>query len=94
MHEEKSLKELMGKMFETYHLSDKLSEQNLLKNWEELMGRTIAKNTKKLYVNGKVLYLEVESAALKNDLVYFQNTIIEKVNQFAGSELITSVKIK
>lgn len=81
-------------MFDNYDMSDKLGETRLQAGWEELMGKTIAKNTKKLYIKNGVLYLEIVSASLKNELIYHELIIVEKVNQFSGSRLISSIKVK
>ncbi|MBI1305811.1 MAG: DUF721 domain-containing protein [Bacteroidetes bacterium] len=93
MQEERSIRDLLEKMFDNYHMSDKLLETNLLANWEELMGRTIARYTRKIWIRSGVLHLSIDSPALKNDLIYHEAIIIEKVNQFAGRTLIQSVKI-
>jgi len=94
MQEERSIKDLMNSMFDNYQMSDKLHETKLLAGWEELMGKTIAKNTKRLYIRNKVLHLILDSPALKNDMVFYEKTIVEKVNQFAKLELITSIKVR
>jgi predicted nucleic acid-binding Zn ribbon protein len=94
MQEERSIKDLLGRMLDRYDLSDKMNETNLWNKWDELMGKTIAKNTKRLYVKNKTLYLVLDSPSLKNDLIFYEKTIIEKVNQFVKTELINAVKIK
>ncbi|MFT5725373.1 MAG: hypothetical protein ACI9JN_002498 [Bacteroidia bacterium] len=91
---EKSLKDLINSMMDSYHLSDKLVETRLRKEWEALMGRTIAKNTTRLSIHRKTLYLELLSAPLKNDLYFHEKTIVEKVNQHIGQRVIEKIKIK
>ena len=94
MSEEKSIKDLIFRMMDTYHLSDKLVETRVRKEWGALMGKTIAKNTSRLSIHKKTLYLELLSAPLKNDLYFHEKTIIEKVNQFIGQQVIYQIKIK
>lgn len=94
MSEEKSLKDLIFKMMDSYHLSDKLIETQVRKGWGELMGTTIAKNTSRISIHKKTLYLELLSAPLKNDLYFHEKTIVEKVNQFIGQQVIHQIKIK
>ncbi len=94
MSEEKSLKDLIYSMMDSYHLSDKLVETRVRNEWEILMGKTIAKNTSRLSIHKKTLYLELSSAPLKNDLYYHEQTIVEKVNQYIGQQVIHQIKIK
>ncbi|MBO6517036.1 MAG: DUF721 domain-containing protein [Bacteroidia bacterium] len=94
MPEEKSLKDLIVRMMDSYHLSDKLAEMKVRNNWNDIVGLTIAKNTRKLSIYKKTLYLEVLSAALRNDLYYHEKTIVEKVNQFVGLQIVEKINIK
>ncbi len=94
MAQEKSLKDLIMKMMESYHLSDKLAEMKVKSNWEEIMGVTISKNTRRLSIYKKTLYLELTSAALRNDLYFHEKTIVEKVNQYVGQKVVNKINIK
>jgi hypothetical protein len=94
MSDEKSLKDLIYSMMDSYHLSDKLVETQVRKEWEIIMGRTIAKNTSRISIHKNTLYLEITSAPLKNDLYYHEKTIVEKVNQHVGKLVIKQIKIK
>lgn len=94
MSDEKSLKDLIYNMMDSYHLSDKLVETRVKQEWEEIMGKTIAKNTSRISIHKKTLYLELLSAPLKNDLYFHEKTIVEKVNQHVGQQAIHQIKIK
>ncbi len=94
MSSEKSLKDLITSMMDSYKLSDKLVETKVKNDWEVIMGRTIAKNTKSVSVHNNILYLELLSAALKNDLYFHEKTIVEKVNHHVGQTIIQKIKIK
>lgn len=94
MSEEKSIKDLIFSMMDSYQLSDKLVATKVRKDWEEIMGKTIAKNTSRISIHKKTLYLEILSAPLKNDLYFHEKTIVEKVNQHVGQQIIQQIKIK
>jgi hypothetical protein len=74
---EYSMKEAIDEMLKTYRLDRKLSEAKLLSGWERIMG--------------PVLYVEVKSAALREELSFGKSKIIEVLNAEAGSELIREV---
>lgn len=94
MPTEKSLKDLIAKMMDSYHMTDKLAEIKVRSEWSEIMGVTISKNTKRLSVYKKTLYLELTSAALRNDLYFHEKTIVEKVNQYVGQRIVERINIK
>ena len=92
MQEEKSIKELMHTLFNSYKQGDKYEEVALLNSWEKVVGTMIAQKTTKVFINKKTLYLTLASAPLKNELRYHKLVLIEKVNAYAKKELITDIK--
>jgi hypothetical protein len=55
------------------------------------MGPVIAKYTGDIRITNGVLYVEVKSAALREELSFGKSKIIEVLNAEAGSELIREV---
>lgn len=94
MPEEKSLKDLITKMMESYQLSDRLAEMKVKNDWEQIVGKIIAKNTSRVSVYKRTLYIEVLSAPLKNDLYFHEKILVDKVNQHLGQTIIDKIKIK
>ena len=62
--------------------------------WEELMGTTIAKYTENIKIIGQTLFVTTHVAPLKNELLYQKETIIQRVNDRLGSNVIKEVVIK
>jgi hypothetical protein len=91
---EQTLKEVIGELFETNHMSGKLKEINVINNWEKLVGTLIAKNTNKIYIHQGKLFLHIESPPLRTELAYSKSKLIELVNKEAGEELIDDVVIR
>ena len=54
----------------------------------------IAKNTTEIKFRGTVLYLKIESNALRNELLYQRGKIMALVNTEANQQLITDVVIR
>ena len=72
-------------------MGDKFDEIGVVNSWEQIAGKMIAQKTTKLFINKKILYLTISSAPLKTELRYHKLVLIEKVNKFAGKELITDI---
>lgn len=81
----------MQVLFQSYNQGDKYDEVRVVNSWEEVAGKMIAQKTSKLFINKKVLYLTLSSPALKNELRYHKLVLIEKVNTFAGKEIIRDI---
>ena len=93
MNDEKSLKELLKSTFSSYQLGDKYDAVSVVDSWEQIVGKVIARKTQKVFISKGIIYLTVDSAPLKNELQYHKMVIIEKVNTFAGRELVKDLKI-
>ena len=62
--------------------------------WEKLMGKTIARYTEKIQIHGNTLYINTSVAPLKQELLYQKDSIIKRVNEALGENLIKEVVIK
>lgn len=88
------LGDLLKAMLKSYRLEDKYDQVDLEQNWENLMGTLISNHTKRLKIHNKKLFIELDSPVIRQELSYGKNLIIEKVNEFAGQELIKDVVLR
>ncbi|WEK19800.1 MAG: DUF721 domain-containing protein [Candidatus Pedobacter colombiensis] len=86
-----TLKEGIGKLLNVYKLKGKFDETSVVALWPELMGTAIANRTTKIYVSQKKLFIRIESSVIKNELLMVRSGIIQKINERAGSEVITDL---
>ncbi|MGM9477826.1 DUF721 domain-containing protein [Pedobacter sp. GSP4] len=86
-----TLKDAIGKMLDVYRLRRKFDETSILSVWPEIMGTAIANRTKQIYIHDKKLFLRIESSVIKNELIMVRQGIIQKLNEHAGSEVITEM---
>ena len=91
MKEEKSIKDLLNSVFKSYNQGYKYEETSVINSWEQIVGSMIAKNTTKIFINKKVLYLTLSSPALKNELRYHKLVLIDKINDFAKQKIINNI---
>ncbi|MHC1707776.1 MAG: DUF721 domain-containing protein [Bacteroidales bacterium] len=88
------IREAIRQMLERYQLSDKINEINLISSWEKVVGPLIARHTKKLRIYNKVLFVEVDSAALRNELKYARTKLVNQLNKEVGVSVITDIVFK
>ena len=88
---DQTLKEVINELLESYKLSDKLKEVRLIDSWEKVVGKLINKHTKNLYIKKKVLFVKLDSSALRNELSYARQKIIKALNKEADEEVIENI---
>jgi predicted nucleic acid-binding Zn ribbon protein len=86
-----TVKDAISKMLDVYRLRRKFDETSILSIWPEIMGTAIANRTKQIYIHDKKLFLRIESSVIKNELVMVRQGIIQKLNEHAGTEVITDM---
>lgn len=62
--------------------------------WEKLMGKTIARYTDKIQIHGHTLYINTSVAPLRQELLYQKESIMKRVNEELGENIIKEVVIK
>jgi len=90
----KPIHEIVQEYLKELQIDRKLKEVHLISQWESVMGKTVAVRTRELFIRNHVLYVEVTSAVLKNELLMMREAIIEKLNENAGEKLIEKMVIK
>jgi predicted nucleic acid-binding Zn ribbon protein len=61
--------------------------------WEQIMGKTIAKYTDKIQIQGKTLYITTSMAPLKQELLFQKDNIVKRVNEILGEHVVKDVVI-
>ncbi|CEN46277.1 conserved hypothetical protein [Capnocytophaga canis] len=59
--------------------------------WARIMGISIAKYTKSVELKGDVLYVELSSPALSEELTYGKETIVRSINEEIGKEVVKKI---
>lgn len=85
--------EAIQKLLASYHIKSRFDEANLISSWERMVGRPIAKRTKRLFMKNQILFVELDSPALKNDLSIHKIKIIEVFQKEFGMEVIKDLVI-
>jgi len=86
-----SLSEVIREFVKGSSIERKLKETDAVQSWEELLGKTIARYTKNVSLKNKVLFVEISSSVVKNELFMMRDEIRRKLNERAGEELVSTI---
>jgi len=73
------------------NLERKLNELDLIKSWESIMGKTVARYTGNLYIQNNTLFVETTSPIVRNELLMMKEEIRVRLNEVVGEELIKTI---
>jgi len=88
---EQTIREAINLLLDTYKIKDKYLETSVLTHWDRIMGKTISSRTTEIYIRHKKLYIRLNSAALKQELVQSKDKIIQLINEEMAAEVIKEV---
>lgn len=80
-------------LLKSYHIKAKFDEANLVTSWERLVGKPVAKRTRRVFLKNRVLFVELDSASMKHDLNLHKAHILEIFQKEFGNESIGEIVI-
>lgn len=88
---DQSIKEALEEWMKLYRHRDKFMQGKAIASWDGIVGPIIAKETESIYINKKILFVKLRSAALKHELEYAKRKLVKSINKEAGAEVITEI---
>ena len=89
-----SLSDVLREYIKENRIERKLKEVDIIHSWENLLGKTIARYTRNIYISRKIMYVEISSSVVKNELIMMREEILRKINEQAGEELVERIVFK
>ncbi|MDH5365879.1 MAG: DUF721 domain-containing protein [Cyclobacteriaceae bacterium] len=78
-------------LLDTYRIKSKYSQTEVKTSWEQLMGKAIASRTTKLFFKKNILFVELNSAALKQELNMSKSKVVDILQQKFGKSVVEEV---
>jgi predicted nucleic acid-binding Zn ribbon protein len=88
---DRPLKDVILEFLRKYRLEQHLEETRLAGDWEKVAGKLIASHTGNVRVRDGVLFVRVDSAALRQELQYRKEKLIGLLNKQAGKNLVKDI---
>lgn len=72
-------------------LYDKIKKSKVITQWKDIVGPHIARNTHQLKFNNNILIVYVKSPALKHELMYMKQQLIQNIHHHIKEEFIEDI---
>lgn len=89
-----SIADALANYFKAIGMEGKVHETRVLSRWKEVVGEAAAKRTENLYLKDKVLYVELNSSVMRDELQQNKTNIINQLNIIAQMQLIDDIFLK
>jgi len=89
MHIGQAIQQLLN----SYHIKAKFDETNLIGSWERMVGKPVARCTKRVFLRNKVLFVELSSPSMKSELSFHKREIIGLFQKEFGQHTVQELVI-
>lgn len=86
--------EILNQFLNINQLENQAFGEQIAEIWQEVLGDEITKETQRIFLQSGYLFIELKSAALKNELMMKRTQIKNSLNKKLGNEVINSVVIR
>jgi predicted nucleic acid-binding Zn ribbon protein len=90
----KSISELVKATCREEGLETPLNEYRLINSWSQVLGPTVKYYTKELCIRNQVLYVQVTSSVLRQELMMNRKTLVHRLNEHVGAQVITDIVLR
>jgi predicted nucleic acid-binding Zn ribbon protein len=90
----RKINEVLKEFLRENNLDVRLKERDLVESWEGMVGRTINRATKNIYIRDRKLFVVLSSSVVRNELYMLKDEIVRKLNERIGEQIITDLVLK
>ncbi len=90
---EQTLGEIIKDVLKSYGLEKKVTQVRVASSWDKVMGPFIAGKTINITLEKDTLIVRLNSPALRNELNYEKEKIINKLNKECGADVVKKIVI-
>ena len=87
------IKDLMSNMLQENKLQEGIDQFDVKDAWENVMGKGVMSYTESIKLKKNTLYVKLSSSALKEELNYGKEKIVQMLNESLKNVLIKSIKL-
>lgn len=88
------LSDVLKSYVQENNLERKLSELDLIKSWESVIGKAVARYTQNLHIRNETLFVETTSPVVRNELLMMKEEIRVRLNEIVGAEIVKTIVFK
>ena len=87
----KPLGDLIKEFYELHKGPDYMNEIKVINSWPKVVGPFIASHTIDLSIKNNILFVRVDSDALRSELSYSKSLLMKNLNAIAGKEVVKEI---
>ena len=89
---EQKLGSLLQHFLREQGLETPLNEYRAVQIWPEIVGPAISRYVGKVFIKNCIMYVQIRSAALRENLTHQRTVLAQRVNQQIGAQVVNELR--
>jgi predicted nucleic acid-binding Zn ribbon protein len=89
---ERSLREIIEKFLKSAGLENRVDEYMAFTYWDSVVGKEVSKHTEPEKIADGTVFVKVNNDVWRNELAFFRNEIISKLNEKIGKNIVKEIR--
>lgn len=89
----KPLADILRQFIRNEGLETPLLQKRVVDAWEQVTGRTVSTYTEEKFIKNQVLFVKITNPALRQDLSMMRSQLTRRLNEAAGGNVISDLRI-
>ena len=89
-----SIGEAINLLMERSHWKPKIFALRISQEWEQITGKTIARYTRSVNMQGKTLVIYTDVAPLKQEIQFGKEQLITRINEYFNERVVEDIVVK
>ena len=89
---EQKLGSLLQHFLREQGLETPLNEYRAVQIWPEIVGPAISRYVGKVFIKHCIMYVQIRSAALRENLTHQRTILAQRVNQQIGAQVVNEIR--
>ncbi|MGL4992772.1 MAG: DUF721 domain-containing protein [Bacteroidales bacterium] len=86
-----SIGAVIGEFLKESNIDVRLNETRAIQTWRDILGTSVDRCTREIYVRNGVLYVHLTSAVLRHELQMSRSNLISRINDQLGLDIIKDI---
>jgi predicted nucleic acid-binding Zn ribbon protein len=82
---------VLVRTLKSLNMDRRIKEETLLLNWSKVVGDRIASKAVPLRIRDSILFVRVENASWRNELVFLKGNFIKQLNQSVKANVLKDI---
>ena len=90
----RSIKDILGEIIKQPVYSKGINDVLIIKAWGEVLGQSVMNITTNIYIKERILFVNINSSVIRNELYLNKKEIIDSINDYVGSKVIYEIILR